>query len=96
MPLTKTYMALESISNWAEKTEQKIFEETKRWKKVQYSTPEPRKKPSYISLKCKDCKKKLSSMKACISPKEEYETRTYYFCKAWHRERFGSPKRSGK
>ncbi|KAG9293031.1 hypothetical protein G9A89_016393 [Geosiphon pyriformis] len=29
MPLTETYMALGSTSNWAEKTEQKIFEESK-------------------------------------------------------------------
>ncbi|KAG9293995.1 hypothetical protein G9A89_019333 [Geosiphon pyriformis] len=29
MPLTKTYMALESPSNWAEETEQEIFEESK-------------------------------------------------------------------
>ncbi|KAG9286430.1 hypothetical protein G9A89_014596 [Geosiphon pyriformis] len=35
-------------------------------------------------------------MGACISPEEEYETCTYYFCKACHRKRFGSPKRSGK
>ncbi|KAG9307153.1 hypothetical protein G9A89_016981 [Geosiphon pyriformis] len=35
-------------------------------------------------------------MGACISPEKEYETCTYYFCKACHRERFGSPKRSGK
>ncbi|KAG9298123.1 hypothetical protein G9A89_004022 [Geosiphon pyriformis] len=29
MPLTETYMALESPSNWAEETEQKIFKESK-------------------------------------------------------------------
>ncbi|KAG9302035.1 hypothetical protein G9A89_021079 [Geosiphon pyriformis] len=29
MPLTKTYMALGSTSNWAERTEQKIFEESR-------------------------------------------------------------------
>ncbi|KAG9285636.1 hypothetical protein G9A89_009276 [Geosiphon pyriformis] len=77
MPLTQTYMALGSTSNWAEETEQEIFEESREWKKVRYSTPEPRKQPSYIPLKCKDCNKKLSSMRACISPKEEYETHTY-------------------
>ncbi|KAG9294233.1 hypothetical protein G9A89_021592 [Geosiphon pyriformis] len=33
MPLTEIYMALRSTSNWAEKTEQKIFEESRRWKK---------------------------------------------------------------
>ncbi|KAG9290050.1 hypothetical protein G9A89_010356 [Geosiphon pyriformis] len=65
-------------------------------KKVRYSTLEPRKEPPYIPLKYKDCKKKLSSMGVCICPKKEYETCTYYFCKACHRERFGSPKRSGK
>ncbi|KAG9294545.1 hypothetical protein G9A89_008656 [Geosiphon pyriformis] len=96
MPLTETYMALGSTFNWAEETEQEIFEESREWKKVRYSTPEPRKQPPYILLKCKDCNKKLSSMEACISPEEEYETRTCYFCKACHKERFGSPKRSGK
>ncbi|KAG9302470.1 hypothetical protein G9A89_006434 [Geosiphon pyriformis] len=35
-------------------------------------------------------------MEACISPEEEYETHTCYFCKACHRKRFGSLKRSGK
>ncbi|KAG9307401.1 hypothetical protein G9A89_017230 [Geosiphon pyriformis] len=79
MPLTEIYMALESTSNWAEETEQKIFEESRRWKKVRYSTSELRKQPPYIPLKCKDCNKKLSSMRACISPEEEYETCTYYF-----------------
>ncbi|KAG9307594.1 hypothetical protein G9A89_023159 [Geosiphon pyriformis] len=74
MPLTETYMALGSTSNWAEKTKQEIFEESRGWKKVRYFTPEPRKQPSYIPLKCKDCNKKLSSMGACISPEEEYET----------------------
>ncbi|KAG9295493.1 hypothetical protein G9A89_013522 [Geosiphon pyriformis] len=89
MPLTETYMALESTFNWAKETEQEIFEESRGWKKVRYSTP----KPPYIPLKCKDCKKKLSSMGVCISPKEEYETRTCYFYKACHREQFESPKR---
>ncbi|KAG9292264.1 hypothetical protein G9A89_009076 [Geosiphon pyriformis] len=96
MPLTETYMTLGSTSNWAEETEQEIFEESRGWKKVRYSTPELWKQPSYILLKCKDCNKKLSSMGVCISPKEKYETHTCYFCKACHRERFESPKRSGK
>ncbi|KAG9300830.1 hypothetical protein G9A89_004460 [Geosiphon pyriformis] len=30
IPLTKTYMALESISNWTEETKQEIFEESRR------------------------------------------------------------------
>ncbi|KAG9286937.1 hypothetical protein G9A89_001175 [Geosiphon pyriformis] len=64
MPLTEIYMALGSTSNWAEKTEQKIFEESREWKKVRYFTSEPRKEPPYIPLKYKDCKKKLSSMEA--------------------------------
>ncbi|KAG9301712.1 hypothetical protein G9A89_016783 [Geosiphon pyriformis] len=86
MPLTETYMALGSTSNWAEETEQEIFEESRGWKKVRYSTSEPQKQPPYIPLKCKDCNKKLSSMGACISPEEEYETRICYFYKACHRE----------
>ncbi|KAG9299780.1 hypothetical protein G9A89_013140 [Geosiphon pyriformis] len=93
IPLTETYMAFGSTSNWAEETEQEIFEESRGWKKVRYSTPEPQKQPPYISFKCKDCNKKLSSMGAYISPEEKYETRTCYFCKACHRKRFGSPKR---
>ncbi|KAG9298966.1 hypothetical protein G9A89_020279 [Geosiphon pyriformis] len=96
MPLTETYMALGSTTNWAEKTEQEIFEESRGWKKVRYSTPEPWKQPLYILFKYKDCNKKLSSMGACISSEEEYETCTCYFCKACHRERFGSSKRSEK
>ncbi|KAG9305613.1 hypothetical protein G9A89_001674 [Geosiphon pyriformis] len=35
-------------------------------------------------------------MRTCISSEEEYETHTCYFCKACHRKRFESPKRSGK
>ncbi|KAG9293959.1 hypothetical protein G9A89_019297 [Geosiphon pyriformis] len=35
-------------------------------------------------------------MGVCISPEEKYKIRTCYFCKACHRERFGSPKRSEK
>ncbi|KAG9292105.1 hypothetical protein G9A89_005249 [Geosiphon pyriformis] len=96
MPLTETYMALGSTSNWAEETKQEIFKESRGWKKVRYSIPELQKQPLYIPLKCKNCNKKLSSMGACISPEEKYETRTCYFCKACHRERFESPKRSGK
>ncbi|KAG9289804.1 hypothetical protein G9A89_015384 [Geosiphon pyriformis] len=96
MPLTKTYMALGSTSNWTEETEQEIFEESRGWKKVRYSTPKPQKQPPYIPLKCKDCNKKLSSMEACISSEEEYETCTCYFCKACHREQFRSSKRSRK
>ncbi|KAG9293428.1 hypothetical protein G9A89_009152 [Geosiphon pyriformis] len=33
MPLTETYMALGSTSNWAEEIEQEIFKESKGWKK---------------------------------------------------------------
>ncbi|KAG9288047.1 hypothetical protein G9A89_017642 [Geosiphon pyriformis] len=33
MPLTETYMALGSPSNWAEETEQEIFKESREWKK---------------------------------------------------------------
>ncbi|KAG9300080.1 hypothetical protein G9A89_018357 [Geosiphon pyriformis] len=55
-------MAFGSTSNWVKETEQEIFEKSKGWKKVRYFTPEPQKEPLYILLKCKDCKKKLSSM----------------------------------
>ncbi|KAG9303378.1 hypothetical protein G9A89_013704 [Geosiphon pyriformis] len=96
LPVTETFMALGSPSNWAEETEQEIFEELRRWKKVRYFTPELWKQLPYILLKCKDCNKKLSSMGACIFSEEEYETHICYFCKACHRERFGYPKRSGK
>ncbi|KAG9304357.1 hypothetical protein G9A89_019919 [Geosiphon pyriformis] len=93
MPLIKTYMALGLTSNWTEETEQEIFEESKEWKKVRYSIPEPWKQPPYIPLKCKDCNKKLSSMEAYIFPKEEYKTCTCYFCKTCHKKRFGYPKK---
>ncbi|KAG9285656.1 hypothetical protein G9A89_009296 [Geosiphon pyriformis] len=35
-------------------------------------------------------------MRICISLEEKYETCTCYFCKACHKKRFGSPKKSGK
>ncbi|KAG9287891.1 hypothetical protein G9A89_017486 [Geosiphon pyriformis] len=94
-PIIETFMALGSTSNWADETEQQYFStydslETKEpvtpgWN-VPYSKPEPRKQCPYIPLKCKDCHKKLSSMRACILPEEEYENHTCYYCKACHRE----------
>ncbi|KAG9301741.1 hypothetical protein G9A89_003287 [Geosiphon pyriformis] len=90
-------MALGSTSNWADETEQQYFStynslETKelvtpRWN-VSYSKPEPQKQRSYISLKCKNCHKKLLSIGACISSEKEYENHTCYYCKACHRERW--------
>ncbi|KAG9303679.1 hypothetical protein G9A89_018576 [Geosiphon pyriformis] len=81
-PLIETFMANE--------TEQEHFTpqsepKTSGWN-ISYSKPEPRKQHPYIHLKCKDCHKKLSSMGACISPKEEYENHTCYYCKTCHRE----------
>ncbi|KAG9290341.1 hypothetical protein G9A89_007072 [Geosiphon pyriformis] len=96
LPVTETFMALGSTSNWAEKTEQKIFEKTRRWNVVQYSTPEPKKQPPYIPLKCRDCKKKLLLIEAYIFSKEKYETCICYFCKACYRKRFGYSKKSEK
>ncbi|KAG9297206.1 hypothetical protein G9A89_019487 [Geosiphon pyriformis] len=99
--LIETFMALGSMSNWANETEQEHFTphsepETFGWN-IPYSKPEPRKQCSYILLKCKDCHKKLLSMEVCISPEEEYENHTCYYCKACHRERWGHLiKRSGK
>ncbi|KAG9305298.1 hypothetical protein G9A89_007793 [Geosiphon pyriformis] len=92
-PIIETFMVLESMSNWADETEQEHFTphtkpETSGWN-IPYSKPEPRKQCPYIPLKCKDCHKKLSSMEACISPEEEYENHTCYYCKACHRERWG-------
>ncbi|KAG9295790.1 hypothetical protein G9A89_009019 [Geosiphon pyriformis] len=89
-PIIKTFMALGSMSNWADETEQEHFTshtkpETSRWN-IPYSKPESRKQCPYIPLKCKDCHKKLSSMEACISPEEEYENHTCYYCKACHRD----------
>ncbi|KAG9300544.1 hypothetical protein G9A89_002422 [Geosiphon pyriformis] len=69
LPVTETFMALGLPSNW---------------NIVRYSTPESQKQLLYIPLKCKDCNKKLLSIGACISPKEEYETHTCYFCKAYN------------
>ncbi|KAG9298507.1 hypothetical protein G9A89_016504 [Geosiphon pyriformis] len=41
IPLIKTYMALGLTSNWAEKTKQKFFEETREWKKICFHLWEP-------------------------------------------------------
>ncbi|KAG9307075.1 hypothetical protein G9A89_016903 [Geosiphon pyriformis] len=92
-PLIETFIALESMSNWADETEQEHFTphsepKTSGWN-ISYSKPEPRKQRPYIPLKCKDYHKKLSSMGACISPEEEYENHTCYYCKACYRERWG-------
>ncbi|KAG9289741.1 hypothetical protein G9A89_014476 [Geosiphon pyriformis] len=54
LPIIETFMAFESPFNWAEETEQKIFEETRRWNVVRYSIPEPQKQLPYIPLKYKD------------------------------------------
>ncbi|KAG9291751.1 hypothetical protein G9A89_012036 [Geosiphon pyriformis] len=83
-------MALGSMSNWADETEQEHFTphsepKTSEWN-IPYSKPELRKQCPYIPLKYKDCYKKLSSMGACISLEEEYENYTCYYCKAYHRE----------
>ncbi|KAG9289301.1 hypothetical protein G9A89_007862 [Geosiphon pyriformis] len=100
-PIIKTFMALESMSNWANKTEQEHFtlnskSKTLGWN-ILYSKPEPKKQRPYIPLKCKDCNKKLLSMGACISPEKEYENYTCYYCNACHRERWGHLiKKSGK
>ncbi|KAG9295564.1 hypothetical protein G9A89_003867 [Geosiphon pyriformis] len=92
-PIIETFMALGSMSNWANKTEQEHFTphskpETPGWN-ISYSKPEPQKQRPYIPLKCKDCHKKLSSMEACISSEEEYENHTCYYCKACHRKQWG-------
>ncbi|KAG9291842.1 hypothetical protein G9A89_012127 [Geosiphon pyriformis] len=92
LPVTETFMVFGSTSNWAEKTEQTIFEKTKGWN----TTLELQKQLSYILLKYKDYNKKLSSIKAYISPEEEYETYICYYCKACHRKRFEYSKQSGK
>ncbi|KAG9292781.1 hypothetical protein G9A89_006342 [Geosiphon pyriformis] len=100
-PILKTFMALGSMSNWADETEQEHFTphtkpKTSGWN-ISYSKPEPRKQHPYISLKCKNCHKKLSSMGACILPEEEYENHTCYYCKACHKEQWGHLiKKSGK
>ncbi|KAG9301426.1 hypothetical protein G9A89_018098 [Geosiphon pyriformis] len=92
-PLIETFMALGSMSNWANKTEQEHFIphselETSGWN-IPYSKSEPRKQCPYIFLKYKDCHKKLLSMGACILPKEEYENHTCYYCKACYRKQWG-------
>ncbi|KAG9293029.1 hypothetical protein G9A89_016391 [Geosiphon pyriformis] len=100
-PIIKTFMALGSMSNWANETEQEHFTphselKTPGWN-IPYSKSELRKQHSYIPLKCKDCHKKLSSMRACILPEEEYENHTCYYYKTCHRKQWGHLiKRSGK
>ncbi|KAG9302480.1 hypothetical protein G9A89_006444 [Geosiphon pyriformis] len=90
-PIIETFMALGSTSNWADETKQEHFtphtkSETSGWN-IPYSKPKLKKRRPYIPLKYRDCHKKLSSMRACISPEEEYENHTCYYCKACHRER---------
>ncbi|KAG9307688.1 hypothetical protein G9A89_023253 [Geosiphon pyriformis] len=95
-PIIEMFMTLGSTSNWADETEQQYFStnnslETKepvttKWN-VPYSKPEPQKQCPYIPLKCKNCHKKLSSIRACISLEEKYENHTCYYCKACYRER---------
>ncbi|KAG9304320.1 hypothetical protein G9A89_019882 [Geosiphon pyriformis] len=100
-PLIETFMALGLTSNWANETEQEYFTphsepETFGWN-IPYSKLKPRKQRPYIPLKYKDCHKKLSSMRACILPEEEYENHTCYYCKACYREQWGHLiKKSGK
>ncbi|KAG9296631.1 hypothetical protein G9A89_002902 [Geosiphon pyriformis] len=89
-PFIETFMALGSTSNWADETEQEHFTphsefETSGWN-ILYSKPKPRKQRPYIPLKYKDCHKKLLLMGVYISPEEEYENHTCYYCKACHRE----------
>ncbi|KAG9286043.1 hypothetical protein G9A89_022720 [Geosiphon pyriformis] len=67
---------------------------TSGWEK-KYSC-EPIKELPYIPLKCKDCGKKLSSIRAWVVPDEDYWTRTHYFCKPCHREQYDYPKRQDK
>ncbi|KAG9301335.1 hypothetical protein G9A89_018007 [Geosiphon pyriformis] len=90
-PHIETFMALGSTSNWANEMEQEHFTphsepKTSEWN-ISYSKPEPKKQCLYIPLKCKDYHKKLSLMRACISPEKEYENHTCYYYKTCHRER---------
>ncbi|KAG9284626.1 hypothetical protein G9A89_004668 [Geosiphon pyriformis] len=86
-PIIETFMALGSTSNWADETEQEHFTshskpKTPEWN-IPYSKTEPRKQYPYISLKYKDCHKKLSLMGACISPEEEYESHLIKRSRKW-------------
>ncbi|KAG9293972.1 hypothetical protein G9A89_019310 [Geosiphon pyriformis] len=67
---------------------------TSGWEK-KYSHESIKELP-YISLKCKDYGKKLSSMGAWVAPDEDYWMQTHYYCKPYHREQYGYPKRQGK
>ncbi|KAG9284520.1 hypothetical protein G9A89_014124 [Geosiphon pyriformis] len=51
-----------------------------------YSVHKPLPQLPYIPLKCKDCKKKLSSMGALVAPDKNYWTHMYYYYKPCHRE----------
>ncbi|KAG9298643.1 hypothetical protein G9A89_012711 [Geosiphon pyriformis] len=57
---------------------------------------EPIKELLYILFKCKNCKKKLFSIRAWIAPNEDYWTKTHYYCKPCHRKRYGYPKKQEK
>ncbi|KAG9294996.1 hypothetical protein G9A89_017790 [Geosiphon pyriformis] len=84
-PIIETFMALGLMSNWANEIEQEHFTlhsepKTPEWN-IPYSKIEPRKQHPYIPLKYKNCHKKLSSIRACILSKKEYESHTCYYCK---------------
>ncbi|KAG9284802.1 hypothetical protein G9A89_003725 [Geosiphon pyriformis] len=75
MPLTETYMALGSPSNWAEETEQEIFKESREWKKKLSSMracifPEEK----YETCTCYFCKacyrEQFGSLKRNMLPEE--------------------------
>ncbi|KAG9289975.1 hypothetical protein G9A89_010281, partial [Geosiphon pyriformis] len=61
-----------------------------------YSVYKPLPQLPYIPLKCKDCEKKLSSIRAWIMPDEDHWMRTHYYCKPCHRECYGYPKKQDK
>ncbi|KAG9304417.1 hypothetical protein G9A89_019979 [Geosiphon pyriformis] len=96
------------ILDWEEKNKEKgkgreenIPEETTTTEKItsgwerKYSC-EPIKELPYIPLKCKDCGKKLSSMRTWVVLDKNYWMRIHYYCKSCHREQYGYSKRQDK
>ncbi|KAG9284631.1 hypothetical protein G9A89_004673 [Geosiphon pyriformis] len=60
-----------------------------------YST-NTRPEPPHISLKYKDCNKKLFSMEAWVAPDKDYWMHTHYYCKPYYCKCYGYPKRQDK
>ncbi|KAG9292611.1 hypothetical protein G9A89_006983 [Geosiphon pyriformis] len=76
------------------KTNETTKASTSGWRKT-YST-DTRPEPLHIPLKCKNCNKKLSLLRAWVAPDKDYWMHTHYYCKPCHHKHYRYPKRQGK